>query len=66
MTKMLDVGSVVRGIRAMRRPYPEPKPRWKVRFTRGWWCHLWTPVWHQGRGPYVTIGLGVLAIYRGY
>jgi len=31
-----------------------------------WWCHFWTPIWHEGRGPYVSIGLGWLAIYRGY
>jgi len=65
---MIDAGSTWRGIRAMKRPFPEPRPRWKVRAGRvgGWWCHLWTPVWHEGRGPYVTIGLGVVAIYRGY
>ena len=31
-----------------------------------WWCHIWTPVWHKGRGPYITIGLGRVAFYRGY
>ena len=35
---------------------------WRIRF----WAHWWTPVWHEGRGPYVSIGLGVVAIYRGY
>jgi len=30
------------------------------------WAHLWTPIWHEGRGPYVSIGLGIIAIYRGY
>lgn len=32
----------------------------------GFWAHWWTPAWHRGRGPYVSIGLGVIAIYRGY
>ena len=31
-----------------------------------WWLHYWTPIWHDGRGPYVSIGLGFFAIYRGY
>jgi hypothetical protein len=31
-----------------------------------WWLHYWTPAWHKGRGPYVSIGLGFFAIYRGY
>lgn len=50
----------------MKRPYPEPVPRWAVRFIWGFWAHWWTPIWHKGRGPYISIGLGVLAIYRGY
>jgi len=58
------------GIRAMKRPYPEPKPRWAVdwppRSQYGWWLHVWTPVWHKGRGPYVSIGLGCIRVCRGY
>lgn len=30
------------------------------------WCHLWTPKWHNKRGPYISLGLGFFAIYRGY
>jgi len=26
----------------------------------------WTPAWHKGRGEYVTIGLWLVALYRGY
>lgn len=37
-----------------------------LRFTRGFWFHWWTPVWHEGRGPYITIGCGLFAFYRGY
>lgn len=43
------------------------KPRWAVRFGRkGWWWLMWTPQWHEGRGPYISIGIGLVAIYRGY
>ena len=30
------------------------------------WAQWWTPTWHEGRGPYISIGLGIIAIYRGY
>lgn len=30
------------------------------------WFHWWTPVWHEGRGPYISIGLGLFGVYRGY
>lgn len=66
---MRDICSVWRGIRAIKRPYCEPRPRWSIAarpFAFGFWAHWWTPVWHQGRGPYVSIGLGPIAICRGY
>lgn len=63
---MRNWGSVVRGVRAMRRPFVEPQPGWAIRPCRGFWAHWWTPVWHEGRGPYVSIGAGLFAVYRGY
>jgi len=30
------------------------------------WFHLWVPVWHEGRGPYLSIGLWFIRIMRGY
>jgi hypothetical protein len=36
------------------------------KYVNGWWLSYWTPTWHEGRGPYVTIGLGVVEIMRGY
>jgi len=47
---------------------------------KDFWFHWWTPSWHRhikphcepstnttvSRGPYVTIGLWIIAIYRGY
>jgi len=50
----------------------QTKPKWSIDRLKGnnsnkdYWCHIWTPRWHKGRGVYVTIGLGWLAIYRGY
>lgn len=68
---VLDIGSFLRGIGAMKPRHEWPnwavsRPMWSVRWAKGFWLHLWTPMWHEGRGPYVSIGLGVLAIYRGY
>lgn len=46
---------------------------WGVNFRMSWdskrmgaWFHWWTPVWHKGRGPYITMGLGPLRLMRGY
>jgi hypothetical protein len=30
------------------------------------WFHRWTPMWHEGRGPYVSMGFWRIGIYRGY
>lgn len=32
----------------------------------GFWFHWWTPIWHKGRGVYISIGCGYFALYRGY
>ena len=40
---------------------------WFVDFGRfGWGIAVWTPVWHKGRGPYLTLLLGICRITRGY
>lgn len=28
--------------------------------------HYWTPAWHEGRGPYISIQIGRLRFMRGY
>lgn len=66
---MFDLASAWRGIKAIRLPYAKPKPGWKI--VLGYkgaspWFELWTPIWHEGRGPYVSIGLWFIFIYRGY
>ena len=62
--------SVWRGIRAMRPNSEKHQPFSRIVFCglRYWVFYTiwWTPSWHEGRGPYVSIGLGPFAIYRGY
>jgi len=43
-----------------------PGKHWEIPRGKRWWLHYWTPAWHKGRGPYLSIGLGWFAIYRGY
>ena len=43
------------------------KPGWSVKFLpKEFWWHWWTPSWHEGRGPYISIALFVISIFRGY
>lgn len=69
---MLDRGSLWRGLRAWRpgrgrvnyavRRHDQGVPHQGGRF----WLYAWTPFWHEGRGPYLSVGLGWFAVYRGY
>lgn len=67
-TTMFNLGSAWRGIRAMHKTDVTPKAGWTVVWLKRWhfWCHLWTPTWHEGRGPYLSMAIGPVAIYRGY
>ena len=62
----VDLKSFLRGLQAMTPPHKHERVNYALRFHRGWWCCLWTPIWHKGRGPYVSIGLGFIAFHRGY
>lgn len=33
---------------------------------RNWWIHVWLPKWCKGRGYYISIGLWLFSIHRGY
>lgn len=35
-------------------------------WPRRWWWMRWLPSYHEGRGNYLSVGLWVVAIYRGY
>ncbi len=44
--------------------------RWRhdpmIRTPQHFWWHVWLPEWHEGRGIYISVGLGLIAVYRGY
>lgn len=61
----LDLRSALHGVLAMRPG--RGRVNYAVRRSGHRFCvECWTPVWHEGRGPYLSLGLGVVAIYRGY
>jgi len=62
----IDFGSAWRGIRAFR--WPHGKVKYGIRFHKrpGLGLVLWTPIWHEGRGPYVVAGIGFVFLHRGY
>ncbi len=56
--------SVLRGISAMSF---RNTATWRIKLMpRGFWIHAWTPTWHEGRGPFLSIGIYLFAVYRGY
>ena len=59
-------GSSWRGVRAWRRGRRYVNYAIRRLDQPGYWFHAWTPPWHEGRGPYLSIGLGRVAVYRGY
>ena len=63
---MFDIGSFLRGLRDMKRNRGKVNYSIRLRKSKEIWFHIWTPVWHKGRGPYISLGLGVVAFYRGY
>jgi len=61
--------SFIKGIQAIEKPLHFFKPEyWHIEFhkTEATWFHIWTPVWHKGRGPYVSIGFKFFRLIRGY
>jgi len=67
---MKDFKSFIKGIKAMKVKTNFFKPKyWEIcifKYNMGWWLNYFTPVWHDGRGPYLSIGLLIIVIYRGY
>ena len=63
---MIDLRSAWAGIRTM-----QPGEWYRHWFIdrpmmHGFWLHIWTPVWHDGRGPYITCGLWFIRFGRRY
>ena len=69
MTMHVSLRSFKRGLLVMEKGEEFFKPKyWTVKFRtiqEPWIC-LWTPSWHNKRGPYVSIGILFIAVYRGY
>ena len=68
MTSTIRISSALRGLANMKVKHLFRSRFWAIRAQRpiGFWLHLWTPNWHEGRGVYLSLGLGLVAIYRGY
>ena len=61
---MFDFRSVWRGLRVMKL---RNKATWSVKFMpRRFWLHAWTPMWQDGNGPYLSCGVWLFAVYRGF
>lgn len=48
-----------------------PRYSWQYRHQSSFrhslvWWSVWLPRWHDGRGKYVSIGLGFVSLFRGY
>lgn len=63
---MIALRSAWRGIVAMKRGRGAVNYGLDVGHYGRCWCHVWTPIWHEGRGPYVSIGLRRVRFLRGY
>lgn len=50
------------------RVFKRKEVNFAVEFTpkSGYWFEWWTPTWHFSKGPYITIALWRIRIYRGY
>lgn len=61
---MFDFKSALKGIKVMR---IRNHAKWGIRvMPKHFWLHFWTPVWHGRNGPYLSCGLYIIAVYRGY
>jgi hypothetical protein len=63
---MIDLKSTLKGILCMKKTHA--KVSWEItfHFFGRAWIFAWTPTWHEGRGPYISIGFYFIRICRGY
>jgi len=69
MDFMIHTRSFRKGIQAIDKPLHFFKPEyWSFISRKNSYhlIHIWTPVWHKGRGPYIVISLSRFSILRGY
>ena len=69
MDLLINLKSFRKGIKLLEKRSEFFRPKWwtiKIGIVKNPWIILWTPSWHENRGPYVSIGLLFLKIYRGY
>ena len=69
MDVMIHTRSFRKGVQIMPNRINFFKPKyWTIKFHRSKYSclHIWTPVWHKGRGPYITFSSKFIQIMRGY
>lgn len=66
MDLWIDWKSFFKGIQFMKWPHKHVNYAVDVHFSKRPWFHLWTPVNHEGRGPYITFGFYFIRFVRGY
>ncbi len=73
--ELFDPKGFFKGIRLMDKEQARKQKyqaRYGIKFRKFWrgypkfWFILWTPIYHNGRGPYISIGVLFIAFYRGY
>jgi hypothetical protein len=74
--KLLDIDApgghtninITLGLSDLWRVFKRKGVNFAVRFApkSDWWFQMWTPTWHFGKGPYITVGFWKFRIYRGY
>ncbi len=63
---MMNWGSAWRGIKAMKLKHNKVVYAIDFEWFGKMWFHMWTPIWHEGRGPYITTGFYFVRFIRGY
>jgi len=63
---MIKLRSVKKGIMAMTKNHGHVNYEITFDMHRKFWIEAWTPIWHEGRGPYISIGIYFISLFRGY
>ena len=63
---MIDFGSVWRGTLEMKFPHGKVNYAIRTHQYRSPRIEAWTPIFHEGRGIYISICFVFVSFYRGY